>query len=108
MAPSVSEEPVPSKLQVKPVQAAVKLAVGELFVLPLAASIVTLNQASTAWMRLAMVRVELPANRRPTGLFPDCVTINDPESPPALNVPPPMASWFTYLADWMQNGPIAA
>jgi hypothetical protein len=95
-------------LQLRPEQAEVKLAVGELFVLPLAESIVTSNQASTAWMRLARVRVELPANSRPTGLFPDCVTIKEPESPPALKVPPPIANWFTYLADFTQNGPIAA
>src|SRR3989442_3818944 len=43
---------------------------------------------STRSMRFAIVWVELPANRSPTGfLFWSSVTINDPESPPPENDP---------------------
>ena len=39
-------------------------------------------------MRLAIVCVELPANRSPTGLLlPSSVTMSEPESPPPLNTP---------------------
>ena len=59
-----------------------------------ASSIVTLNRASTRSIRLANVRVELPANSSPTGLLllsSSLVTIRDPESPPLLKSPSSMA-----------------
>ena len=64
---------------------------------------VTLKILRTAWMRFPIVRFELPANRRPTGLFADEVTIKEPESPPALKLPL-TANWFTNLANFVQNG----
>src|SRR5438552_4817100 len=48
---------------------------------------------STRSMRFAIVWVELPANKRPTGfLFWSSVTIKDPESPPPENDPGSMMS----------------
>ena len=53
----------------------------------------TAKRFSTRSMRLAIVWVELPANRSATGfLFPSSVTISEPESPPPEKVPGSMTS----------------
>ena len=45
-----------------------------------------LNLVNTKPTGLPIVEVLLPANNKATGLCPELLTINEPESPPALNV----------------------
>ena len=108
--PSLSVEPEPSKSHERSVHVYVNDAVGGLLVVPPPSpepsSTVTPKRSSTRSIRLASVRVELPANSSPTGFVPLWLTISEPESPPSLKVPLPIAIWSVKVADAAHmNGP---